>query len=433
MFAICGRLGRLVTSRTARQPAIASRSCEPRSLWTDRNFTIFWSVQTLSVLGNAFALVALPLLILRATGSVAQMGLLTAVAGVASIITGLFAGLLVDRVDRRRLMMLCDAARAVLYGLIPVCWAISPQVWLLYVVMALASVFDMIFRVAYVAAVVNLVHVSQIVSANGKMETTNAIAYIVGPMLAGLVSAGFGPAAAIGVNGASFAISLAGLAVIRMRRSTETVDSRGWHDLRAGFLAGFGFLWRTPVLRALTVLLTVVSFLTLGMIDILIYYMRDGLGQGERTVGIVLGIAGAGTVLGAALTSTLRRRLGFGVCWLASYVVCGVAVFVVGMSSNVGTVGAMVFAYSFGLALAGICSMSLRQQLTPDHLLGRVTSAFWTIHTSVAPIGAAVLTAVVDHVGVRTPLIWVSVAFLVVVVVAAMTPIRQREPSASGG
>jgi MFS family permease len=398
-----------------------------RSLWTDRDFTIFWSVQTLSVLGNAFAWVALPLLILRATGSVAQMGLLTAVAGVTSIVTGLFAGLLVDRVDRRRLMILCDAARAVLYGVIPALWAFSPQVWVLYVVMALASVFDMIFRVAYVAAVANLVHPSQIVSANGRLETTNAIAYIVGPVLAGLISAAFGPAMAIGINGISFAVSLAGLAVIKLRRPAEEV---GRHEPRAGFLAGFGFLWRTPVLRALTILLTVVSFLTLGMIDIIIYHVRDGLGQSERTVGLVLGIVGAGTVLGAVLTSTLRRRLGFGVSWLASYVVCGLAVLVLGMSTNVATVGAMVFAYAFGLALAGICSMSLRQQVTPDHLLGRVTSAFWTIHTSIAPIGAAVLTAVVDRAGVRTPLIWVGSAFLVVVVIGLMTPIRQREPSA---
>ena len=100
-----------------------------------RDFAIFWGVQTLSELGNAFALVALPLLILRATGSVAQMGLLTAVAGVASVVTGLFGGVLVDRLDRRRLMMVCDAGRAILYGLIPMCWAIRPQVWLLYVVM----------------------------------------------------------------------------------------------------------------------------------------------------------------------------------------------------------------------------------------------------------------------------------------------------------
>src|SRR5947207_8419474 len=102
------------------------------------DFTVFWVGQTLSELGGAFAVVALPLLVLHATGSVAQMGLLTAVGGVGAIGTGLFAGVLVDRVDRRRLMIICDLARLVLFGLIPVWWLAGPQVWLLYVVIALA-------------------------------------------------------------------------------------------------------------------------------------------------------------------------------------------------------------------------------------------------------------------------------------------------------
>jgi MFS family permease len=189
-----------------------ARGRESRGLWANRDFNVFWFGQTLSELGNAFALVALPLLVLpllvlpllvlpllvlpllvlpllvlRATGSVAQMGLLTAIAGVGSICTGLFAGSLVDRLDRRRLMILCDLARIMLYGLIPVCWAVRPQVWLLYLVMALTSVFDMTFKVTYMTAVSNLVDGDRIVAANGRLETTNAIAYIVGPMLAGVV------------------------------------------------------------------------------------------------------------------------------------------------------------------------------------------------------------------------------------------------------
>ncbi|CAM5579227.1 Multidrug efflux pump Tap OS=Streptomyces alboniger OX=132473 GN=CP975_33865 PE=3 SV=1 [Streptomyces alboniger] len=72
--------------------------------------------------------------------------------------------------------------------------------------------------------------------------------------------------------------------------------------------------------------------------------------------------------------------------------------------------------------------MSLRQQVTPDHLLGRVTSAFWTIHGSLAPLGAALLTALVGRVGTRGPLTAVAAVFLAVVVAAAFTPIRQRHP-----
>jgi Na+/melibiose symporter-like transporter len=368
--------------------------------------------------------VALPLLVLHATGSVARMGLLTAVGGVASIGTGLFAGVLVDRVDRRRLMIICDLARLVLFGLIPVCWLAGPQVWLLYVVMALASVFDMIFEVAYVAVVPNLVAGSQIVAANGRLETTNAAAYIVGPMLAGGVSALLGPAAAIAVNAASFGVSAVALAMIRVRGATRT--ARG--GLRADFLAGFAFLWRVPVLRALTLLLTVISLLSLGMTDVIIYQVRTGLGQSEQVVGVVIGFAGLGVVLAATLVPVLRRRLGFGVCWLGSYVLCGIAVAVLAGSGSVPAVVVAVLGYTVGMGVAGISSMSLRQTVTPDHLLGRVTSAFWTLHQALAPAGAAVLTALVGRYGVRGPLLGAAALFLAVVAIGLATPIRAPQP-----
>ncbi|MFI1422905.1 MFS transporter [Streptomyces sp. NPDC020731] len=407
-----------------------------RSLWSNRDFSVFWAVQALSEVGNAFSLVALPLLVLHATGSAAQMGLLTAVAGATSLLTGLVGGAWADRFDRRRLLMLCDAARLVLYGAIPVCWALNPQIWLLYVVMAFASVFEMLFRITYVTAVANLVDAEQIVAANGRLEATNAIAYIAGPALAGVVAGFFGPTAAITINAGSFGISLVGLAFIRLRPtawpSADEAESKAARaqDPRSGFRIGAAFLWRTPVLRSLTVLLTVTTFLSLGMTDVFIYHLRHGLEQDERTVGYVLALAGLGTCVAAAATARLRRSWGFGPCWLGAMSLCSVSVLVLvlGGTGQVAVAAVTICLYSFGMALAGVCSMSLRQQVTPDHLLGRVTSAFWTIHGSLAPLGAALLTALVGRLGARGPLTAVAVVFLAVVVAAAFTPIRQRHP-----
>ncbi|MET7704119.1 MFS transporter [Streptomyces sp. NPDC005485] len=405
-----------------------------RSLWSNRDFSVFWAVQALSEVGNAFSLVALPLLVLHTTGSAAQMGLLTAVAGVDSLLTGLVGGAWADRFDRRRLLMLCDAARLVLYGAIPVCWAVSPQIWLLYVAMALASVFEMLFNITYVTAVANLVDKEQIVAANGRLEATNAIAYIAGPALAGVVAGLFGPTAAVAINAGSFGISFVGLAFIRLRStarpSADEAESKAARaqDLRSGFRVGAAFLWRTPVLRALTVLLTVTTFLSLGMTDVFIYHLRHGLGQDERTVGYVLALAGLGTCVAAAATAWMRRSWGFGRCWLGAMSLCSVSVLVLGGTGHVSVAAVTICLYSFGMALAGVCSMSLRQQVTPDHLLGRVTAAFWTIHGSLAPLGAALLTALVGRLGTRGPLTAVAVVFLAVVVAAAFTPIRQRHP-----
>ncbi|WP_063802797.1 MFS transporter [Streptomyces sp. NRRL S-1521] len=409
-----------------------------RSLRSNRDFSVFWAVQALSEVGNAFSLVALPLLVLHTTGSAAQMGLLTAVAGATSLLTGLVGGSWADRFDRRRLLMLCDAARLVLYGAIPVCWALSPQIWLLYVVMALASVFEMLFKITYVTAVANLVDKEQIVAANGRLEATNAIAYIAGPALAGVVAGFFGPTAAVAINAGSFGVSLVGLVFVRLRPTARPVADRSQSETGskagrarnglAGFRIGAAFLWHTPVLRALTVLLTVTTFLSLGMTDVFIYHLRHGLGQDERTVGYVLALAGLGTCVAAAATARLRRSWGFGRCWLGAFTLCSVSVLVLGGTGRVSVAAVTICLYSFGMALAGVCSMSLRQQVTPDHLLGRVTSAFWTIHGSLAPLGAALLTALVGRLGARGPLTAVAAVFLAVVVAAAFTPIRQRHP-----
>ncbi|MEV6447965.1 MFS transporter [Amycolatopsis sp. NPDC051716] len=400
-----------------------------RPLWRDRNFAVFWAVQTTSALGDAFALVALPLLVLQATGSVAQMGLLTGVAGAGAIVTGLFAGMVVDRTDRRRLMIWCDVARAVLYGAIPVCWAIDPQVWLLYVVMAFASVFSMLFQVGYVTAVANLVDRDRIVEANSRLQTTDAVAHVAGPVLAGAVAASLGSTVAIALDAVSFAVSVAGLVSIRLRsRAVDPGEAPAWRDVRTSFVTGLRFLWASPVLRAVTILLTVITFLSLGLLDVFIYRVRTELGHGESAVGYLLGFAGAGTILGAALTARLRRRWGFGACWLTSYVVCGIAVAVLGVTGGLAVADGAALAYGAGMALAGICSMSLRQQLTPDHLLGRVTAAFWTLHSALGPIGAVVLTALVAQFGARGPLLAVGGVFLVVVVFGLFSPIRQRDP-----
>ena len=151
-----------------------------------------------------------------------------------------------------------------------------------------------------------------------------------------------------------------------------------WREL----LAGARFLWQQPVLRALTVLLTFFIFATEGLPDVLIYYLKHGLGQGDGVVGGVLAFAALGTVVGALAVAPLRRRLGFGTCWIGSVLLCGVAVGGLGATGSVPPTAVLAAVYLGCTSVAGICSMSLRQQITPDHLLGRVTAAFWTIHFS---------------------------------------------------
>ncbi|WHM40434.1 MFS transporter [Streptomyces sp. BPTC-684] len=408
-----------------------------RTLWRDHDFGVFWAAQTLSVVGDSFALIALPLLVLHATGSVAQMGLLTGAAGAAAVVAGVFAGVVVDRLDRRKLLIACDLARLVLYALIPLVWAFGPQVWLLYVVLPLAEAVGMLFSVTYVTVVRALVPGDRITEANGRLNATAAAAGVVGPLLAGLVAAWVGPAAAVAVDAVSFGVSAACLSFVRFKgRAEPSGDATGqgqWREsMGKEFAAGVSFLRRHPVLRSLTVLLSVFSFLTLGLNDLIIYHLKHDLGQGDGAVGTVFAVGALGTVVGALCVARIRHRLGFGATWIGGVAVCGLALAAIGSAGSVAGIAALSAAFLGCVSVSGTCSMSLRQEVTPDHLLGRVTSAFWTIHYSAAPIGAAVLTWAAQRYGTGSVCLVAGACCLLTAALALFTPVRARRPEQAG-
>ncbi|WP_217236783.1 MFS transporter [Streptomyces sp. AC555_RSS877] len=420
-------------SRSAGPPPAKSR----RPLWRQRDFGVFWVAQTLSVLGDSFALIALPLLVLQATGSLARMGLLTAVGGAASVLAAVFAGALVDRVDRRRLLIVCDLVRMVLYGVIPLVWLFGPQVWLLYAVLPLCEAVGMLFAVGYVTVVRSLVGTGQLTEANGRLNATAAAAGVLGPLSAGLVAAWTGPAAAVGVDAASFGVSAACMLFVRFApRSGDDGGQVGkrslWQDLRTGV----SFLYGHPVLRSLTALLFVFSFLTLGMTDLVIYHVKHDLGHDDTTVGTVMAVGALGTITGALLVARIRRGLGFGPTWTGAVAVCGLAFAGLGWARDVTVVAALSAAFLACGGIAGTCSMSLRQEVTPEPLLGRVTSAFWTLQYSAAPIGAAVLTWAAERRGTAPVALVAGACCVLIAVIALFTPIRTSratEPAAHAG
>ncbi|MHC3469756.1 MFS transporter [Streptomyces sp. 7R007] len=397
-----------------------------RPLWRQRDFGVFWGAQTLSVLGDSFALIALPLLVLQATGSVARMGLLTAVGGAAAVVAGVFAGVVVDRADRRRLLIGCDLVRMVLYGAIPLAWLFGPQIWLLYVVLPLCEAVGVLFSVGYVTVVRSLVGTGQLTEANGRLNATAAAAGVLGPLWAGVVAGWAGPAAAVGVDAVSFGVSASCLLLVRFRARPADADGSSpgrsglWRDLRAGI----SFLGGHRVLRTLTALLFVFSFLTFGLNDLVIYHVKHDLGHDDRTVGTVMGLGALGTITGALLVARIRRRLGFGRAWTGAVALCGLAFAGLGWARGVPEVAALSAVFLACGSIAGTCSMSLRQEVTPEPLLGRVTSAFWTLHYSAAPIGAAVLTWAAERNGTAPIALAAGSACVAIAAVALLTPIR---------
>ncbi|MGW3207655.1 MFS transporter [Streptomyces sp. NPDC001135] len=395
-------------------------------LWRERDFAVFWGAQTLSVLGDSFALIALPLLVLEATGSVARMGLLTAVGGAAAVLAAVFAGTVVDRVDRRRLLIACDLVRMALYGVIPLVWAFGPHLWLLYTVLPVCEAVGMFFSVGYVTVVRGLVGTGRLTEANGLLNATAAAAGVLGPPCAGLVAAWTGPAAAVAVDAASFAASAACLRGVRLRaRTGDDTPAPGRGTVRQDLRTGVAFLYRHPLLRSLTVLLFGFSFLTLGLNDLVIYHLKHDLGHDDGAVGTVLGAGALGTIAGSLLVARIRRLFGFGTAWIGATALCGLACAGLGRVHTVFAVAVLTAAFLAGVGVAGTCSMSLRQEVTPEHLLGRVTSAYWTLQYSAAPAGAALLTWAAERWGTTPAALTAGTTCVLLALTALITPIRR--------
>lgn len=416
-------------------PFVVSTRTGAVALRRNRDLRNLLISQSLSALGDAFALVAIPLLVLHATHSVAQMGLVTGLGGVASIITGVFSGVIIDRFDRRILLIICDLARCVLFAAIPVVWLFTPQLWLIYVVMALAAAFSMIFDVGYVTVVPAIVAEGQITDANGLLFAAQAITSVAGPALAGLVSGLWGPSAAVGVDAASFLVSAAGLMLIRLR-STAPVPgeaavgaqrSGGGRRLLQDLLEGVRFLWHEPVLRALTVALTIVLFFTTGLNDLIVYDVEHGLHHSDGAVGAVMAAGTVGTFLGSAFVARVRRRAGFGGAWIGGTALGGLAISGLGVAGNLPVLAVLAAAAQMCIAVGGIASMSLRQEITPGHLLGRVTAAFWTVHNALGPVGAALLTAAAAGHGAGPILVGSGLAVTLTTLAAIVSPIGRAD------
>ncbi|MEO3778304.1 MFS transporter [Micromonospora sp. B11E3] len=158
-------------------------------------------------------------------------------------------------------------------------------------------------------------------------------------------------------------------------------------------------------------------------------HLKHDLGQPDGTVGLVLTAGAAGTVTGSLLVAPLRRRFGFGACWIGSVALAGVAVATLALTGRPTEVGALVVVWFCCVSVGGICSLSLRQEVTPEHLLGRVTAAFWTIHFSLGGLGAAAFTWLAQGHGATVAFALAGAGCLAVALAALFTAVRHPAPA----
>ncbi len=396
-----------------------------------------WSAQTVSVFGSQVTMVALALTaVLTLHAAPLQMGLLRALGAAPALMIALFAGVLVDRLPRRPLLVGADLGRAVLLGSIP-CAALLGVLGMgqLYIVVFLAGVLTTVFDVSHMSFVPALVEPEQLVDGNSKLQTTFSLAYVLGPGLAGslvaLVTAPF----AIAVDALSFLVSALVIGVIRVAGVTPRAPARR-ESMRRDIGEGLRVVFGSPVLRALALFAGTHFFFTSAILSLLTLYASSDLGVPPALIGVVFAAFGVGYLLGALIGRGMARRFGLGPASIGGAVLNGVAVLLIPLAGGHGIVSVALLVASqlflgLGIMVNDVPETSLRQALTPDRLRGRVNATIRFVARGPSLFGALLGGALGQVVGLRLTLLVLGVGLLCAPLWLIFSPIPSlREPPA---
>jgi MFS family permease len=363
-------------------------------LWSDPDFMRLWSGRAVSQLGSQVSLVAIPLYaVLALDASPLQMGILSAAAGIPRLLLGVFAGAWVDRHRRKPIMVATNLGQALAVATIPIAALLGMASFgLLLAVEVVVGLLSIFFQAAWVPYLPGLVGRGLLASANSKILASNSVAQVAGPSLAGTMVGALGGPVTIAIDALSYLWSAVRIGRIGYEEPEPRPHGSRQH-LGRDIAHGLRVLLRSPVLRALagshaTIVLAGWAFLAVYPL-----YMLDTLGLSARGVGFVYAAGGVGGLVGSVVTTRLIARLGTGPTIVWSGVLFGVAGLTVPMAvlapdHALPLVVFAEFAQWMMLVIFEITEGSLRQAITPDHLLGRIAATNMVLVSGLQPIGA---------------------------------------------
>ncbi|HEU5441887.1 MAG TPA: MFS transporter [Ktedonobacterales bacterium] len=396
-----------------------------------RGFLLFWSGETVSMFGTQVTLLALPLtavLVLHATPG--QLGLVRFAETFPYVLFTLIFGVWVDRRRRKPVLVLSNGARALLIGLIPLLAVLGLLRLPLLAALAFgAGVFSVLFDVAWPAYVPGLVRRDALVAANGRLATSSAASEVAGPGLGGLLVQVLSAPLALLADAVSYVVAVVTLLAIRTPETAPTPPARAGDAGRGRLLReigeGLGAVWRNPLLRAIAVMSGLWNLL-FGVADttFLLYAIRE-LRVSAGTLGAIFAAGAVGGLLGSAVSTRLGRRGTFGpVLGIAFTFGCLPWLLLPAVRGSLPIeVAAFTLAYLLirtGLGLWSVLVLSLRQAITPSHLLGRVSGSLRLISYGLGTLGPLLGGLLGTVLGLR-PTLWLAAAGFVVILAITLT------------
>jgi MFS family permease len=401
------------------------------ALWSHPDFVKLWTGQTISEFGSQISQLAIPLLAaVSLHASAFEFSLLGVLGFMPFILFALPAGVWVDRLRRRQILIVGDAARALLLALVPILWALHElRMWHLLVLQFVIGIFTVFFDVAYQSYLPALIEREHLVDGNSKLQLTVSVSQVAGPSVSGALIAAVTAPYAILADAVSFVASTLFMVTMRHRETPPRHDDatprpKMWPQVKEGLQWVAGHPW----LRAIAACTGSSNFFSSVLFAIVVLYMVRTLHLSAFEIGFVFAVGSAGSILGALATGRLNKALGVGrtiVLTAGVFSVAGLAVPLAPKSFPLPLLMLAQVLFGFGSVTYNITQVSLRQAITPERLQGRMNAAMRWIVWGTIPLGSLAGGAIATWWGLRTAL-WVG-AFggLVPFLPVALTSVRK--------
>ncbi len=397
---------------------MTSRTVPPRAgrLSRHRDFRLLWIGQSSSRFGSAITAVALPLVAVGTLhATTMQIALLQGAVWLPWLLIGLPAGVWVDRLPRRPVMITCDVVALLLFVSVPAAaWLHVLTIEHLLVVALLAGTATVFFETAYQVYLPSLLNADQLTDGNAKLQGSDAVAQVAGPGAGGLIAQAFGAVSGLLADAVSFGVSTVCLLAMSHREPRDRRSAPRRAILRE-ITEGLVFLARDPYLRVMAAFGAAANLALIGYQAIWITFLVRENGVSPGTVGVVVAVMGAGGILGALLATTVARRLGTArgmlICQTAS-APFALLLPLAGPGARLGLAVVGGMAVSAGIVASNIIKNSFRQTYTPRHLLSRVITGMHLINYGTMPLGALLGGFLGTALGLR-PAIWLMATALI--------------------
>jgi MFS family permease len=399
----------------------------PRGLWGHRDFLSLWGSQTISQFGSQVTFLALPLVaILVLEESTFPVAVLTTVEYLPFLLFALPAGVWVDRLRRRPILILGDLGRAAALVSVPVAhWLGVLTIWQLYAVGFATGICTVFFDVAYQSYLPALVGREQIVEGNSKLEVSRSAANIAGPGVAGLLVAALTAPVAILADAISFLSSAFLLGLIKKVEEPPPREER--RSMKAELGEGLRYVFTHPYQRGMVAAVALSNFFGNLVYSILLVYAVRGLGLSAGTIGVALAVGNLGTLAAALTARRISDRLGVGRTIIYALGLFGPGTLLIALAPKDLAIPFLIasgLVVGFGVILFNVTAISLIQAITPDRMLGRANASRRFVVWGVIPVGGLVGGALGATIGLRETIFIGSIGSFVALVPILVSPIR---------